>query len=80
MRMYWGCPDDELQALINKRERLLNVIRKHIPSAKATYFPMEEKYVVHGGYELKYKDLSGYHYNLEDALEDAVERLKNECL
>jgi hypothetical protein len=46
MRCYNGCPDSELQALLDAQARARAELQAKLPGASATYFPMEEKWMV----------------------------------
>lgn len=55
MRCYDGCPDDELQALIDDEVKASKELARH--GMRATYFPMEGKYMVFQGL----KPITGFH-------------------
>lgn len=46
MRYYNGCPDSELQALIDETARLRAEMLRLNPKAHCTYFPAEEMYLI----------------------------------
>jgi hypothetical protein len=72
MRYYDGCPDSELQALIDAGTFLMKEIRKVEPEAYCTYFPAEGQWQVH-----KWgKEISGFHGNKLGALQEALTRLQ----
>lgn len=74
MRCYNGCPDKELQALIDARQAAHDEARKlgiHI-----CWFPVEERYYASTALDNgPYRDLSGPHHHPRDALEEAKTRL-----
>jgi hypothetical protein len=71
MRCYNGCPDDELQAIIDEREaahregRRLGIV--------ITWFPVEERWAASRSIDAPggYKSLSGFHSHPRQALEEA---------
>lgn len=71
MRCYNGCPDDELQALINKSDALEKAVRTIEPTAHCTYFPVEETFHVHA----YGRPISLYHKSRIAALEYALGKL-----
>jgi hypothetical protein len=72
MRCYNGCPDSDLQTLLDNREQLLNRVRQYEPEAWVTYhFPSGVVVHVWG------RELSGYHSTTEAALLDALNKLNN---
>jgi len=46
MRVYNGCPSDELGAYWDKIDKLVVQLKKKIPTAWVTYFPMEVGHMV----------------------------------
>lgn len=73
MRCYDGCPDSELQALIDRDKSLLKTIRKIEPEAHCTYFHRDEQWQVH-----KWGNpLSGFHRNKLVALQEALTNLQH---
>lgn len=68
MRCYYGCPDSQLQAVIDARTSALSDARKlgmHI-----VYFPMEEKWMA---FDLDpHRERSGFHDHPRQALEEAT--------
>lgn len=47
MRIYNGCPDNELKARFDEEDKLFKKVRKYYPEVKVTYFPLEAKFHVH---------------------------------
>jgi hypothetical protein len=76
MRYYNGCPDSELQALLNAQGSLLDAIKKLEPAACCTYFPMEERWQVHKWGE----PLSGFYSNKLEALKEALRNVNEQQL
>lgn len=74
MRCYNGCPDDEMQAMLNRIEALKKEVRKFEPEAHVTF------HAPHGGsaggcvVHVWGRELSGYHPSTEAALQDALTR------
>jgi len=68
MRVYDGCPDSKLQARLDLEQRLLARLKKLVPEASCTYFPMEETYQAH----VWGNSLSGFHHTRLDALNEAI--------
>ena len=70
-RVYNGCPDDELQAILSDEASLFNQILAIEPEAFCTYFPIEGKFQVH-----KWGDpISKFHDTKLDALRNALDKL-----
>lgn len=72
MRVYNGCPNDELMSYLEHVASMEEALLELCPEAQATYFPMEECWKVHKcGI-----GLSGMHFSKLDALEEAIANLK----
>lgn len=71
VRCYDGAFDSKSQAVLNERTRVMKLIRQKEPEAHATYFPVEEEYVIH----VWGRDISGYHKSYGAALYDAYTKL-----
>jgi len=75
MRLYNGCPDSELQAIWDERNRLKKILRALRPGAHCAYFPVEGEYHVHEwGYPI-----SGFRQTQEGALCEAITFLGGNC-
>ena len=70
MRCYNGCPDKELQALLDESAR----IDKELAAvgARATYFPMEERWIIFRGNEM----LTDFHSSKFAAATIAISKMK----
>jgi hypothetical protein len=77
MRLYNGCPDSELRAIMSGNEKALAAVRRLIPEAHCTYHSPALWYTKDYGYHIHVwgKSLSGYHPTIIDACKDALERL-----
>ena len=73
MRCYNGCPDSELQALLDETHRLRESLRAVDKEARVTYFPMEEKYRAHRWGEA----LSDLCDSLSEAVDQAITQLRS---
>ncbi len=71
VRCYNGAFDSDSQEIIDKRERVLEEIRKLEPDAHVTFFPVEGQYMVHAFG----RELSKYAPSKGAALADAYNRL-----
>ena len=71
MRCYDGCPDSDLQRVIDGRRELLNKIRSHKPQAHVTFHAPHA--ASRGGWVVHVwgRELSGYHQTMEGALIEA---------
>lgn len=67
-RVYNGCLSDDLQAVFDRQNSLMEEILKINPNACCTYFPVENVYQVHEWG----KPISQAHKNKIDALMDAL--------
>jgi hypothetical protein len=47
MRVYNGCPNDELQKYLDKVQKLEEILLNKFPESCVTYFPVEQKWQVH---------------------------------
>jgi len=70
-RVYNGCPDSRLRARLYSEDVLLKRLQQLRPSARCTYFPAQERYVVYIGNE----PASGEHESKIGALNEAIRRL-----
>lgn len=84
MRLYNGCPDDELAALWKQnddaRKRLAETAKELFGEearARVTYFPMEDRYMACAWIGGKYHELTEFSPNLTHCAEEAVKCLKN---
>lgn len=71
MRCYDGCPDDELQAILNRQSKLLHELQKLDSEASVTYFPMEQRWQAH----IWGNPISGMHIDKADAIQEAIQNL-----
>ena len=70
MRCYDGCPDSELQALIDHKAALRKkVTERYGPGARVTYFPMEGAYRV---YSADHKPLGVMSPSMDVAVNSAL--------
>jgi hypothetical protein len=46
-RVYNGCPDDGLKAILNYESELMGKIIMRYPEAHSTYFPIENRWNIH---------------------------------
>jgi hypothetical protein len=78
MRMYNGCPDSELKAIIENRERLLTELRNIVPEASVCFHHPTGWYGEHG-YQAHVwgRPLSGFHKSPEAALIEAINLTTN---
>lgn len=79
MRMYNGCPDRELQEVIDARkaaERRMKSVAMELlsvdDSAICTYFPMEQKYMC----LLNYISITGFFDCKIDACNEGIRKIK----
>lgn len=70
MRCYNGCPDSELQALLD--DQALATKQLAAIGARATYFPMEQKWMVFKDYEA----ITEFHNTKRQAANAALERIQ----
>ena len=68
MRCYNGCPDDELQALLD--DKALATKQLAAIGARATYFPTEQKWMVFKDYEA----ITEFHETKRQAANAAIGR------
>lgn len=68
MRCYNGCPDDELQAVIDAKRAAFDEAKRL--GINITYFPMEGQYMAFRDIE----QVSGFHDHPRGALEEAKEK------
>lgn len=68
MRCYNGCPDSELQAFLD--DQALATKELAAIGARATYFPMEQKWMVFKDYEA----ITEFHNTKRQAANAAIER------
>jgi len=71
IRCYDGVLDSISQRIVDRREFILNEIRKLEPDAHVTFFPIESQYVVH----VFGRELSKYDSSKGAVLADAYNRL-----
>jgi len=71
MRIYNGCPEPKLQALINTEHALMRKIREIEPEAHCTYFPLECTHHIH----VWGRSLSGHMSSRLGAIYSAIDRL-----
>lgn len=71
IRCYDGVYDSATQRVLDRQEEALRQIQEREPGAHVTYFPVEERYVVH----VWGRNISGYHTTRGGALADAYGRL-----
>jgi len=83
MRLYYGCPDKELQAVWNSRDEARARLRKADPRAWCTYFPLEGAYscarwIDHpNGEDQQYQDLTPeFHPSIESACAAAIAKIQ----
>lgn len=71
MRCYNGCPDKELQALIDSRQAAKDEAKRL--GIQLTWFPVEEKWAACTSMDNDepYRELSGYCTTIYQALEEA---------
>jgi hypothetical protein len=69
VRCYWGAPDSQLQALLDRQAALLAELRKLEPEAHCTYHPDGELYQAH----VWGRPLSKMHRSREAALMEAID-------
>ena len=76
MRCYNGCPDKELQAWIDDRQKPIDEGKKM--GVWITWFPIEQKYAACRQFDQPggYADLSGFHSHPQQALDEAKTKLK----
>jgi hypothetical protein len=74
MRCYDGCPDSELQALLDNCAAKLAAVRVFEPQARCTYHAPHASFG--GGYVVHVwgRELSDYRGSMEAALDDVLER------
>jgi len=72
MRCYWGCPDSELQALIDHRASKTKELTAAHKDARCVYFPMEEKYQVF----VNHKMIGSFSFDQIEAIDSAILKLK----
>lgn len=46
MRVYDGCPDRDIEKLLDEREKLRQLLHKKIPGARVVYLPAEGNWAV----------------------------------
>jgi hypothetical protein len=75
MRLYNGCPDDELKAIIDRRAATMAEAASLC--IVLTWFPVEERWMASRSIDAPegYKELSGFHHTREGALEEAKKRV-----
>lgn len=70
MRCYNGCPDKELQALLDSKEKAHKDLSKI--GCRATYFPMEGKWLVFKGLDI----ITDFFEDVRDAAAAAFKKLE----
>jgi len=75
VRLYNGCPDDELAAVWKSRADARAALDAASPGAFVTYFPMEGKY---SACTKDYKDLGPFADSVEQAVAEALRILAGE--
>lgn len=86
MRLYNGCPDDELAAIWKSRddarsELLAEAQRLFGPDSRAqcTYFPLEGKYACCLFRGSKYFELTDFGNSVEESCRDAIRKMRSMC-
>lgn len=70
MRCFNGCPDSSLQAWLDEQSKQH---QRLIPyGARATYFPVEESWMVFQGYQ----PVTGFHSSLRGAVDAYFQQLQ----
>ena len=73
LKLYNGCPNDELQAIWDSRDRARAELRKVDSNAWCTYFPLEGMYSCSRWDEDgKFEELTEFHSSVEDACAAAI--------
>lgn len=72
MRCYHGCPDKELKLVLDDQENARKELAKI--GAHATYFPMEQKWMVFKNYE----SISSFHDTIRQAANSVLSGDRNE--
>lgn len=77
MRCYNGCPDDELAAIWDSRDKAREELKRIAESlgkrGMCTYFPLEGMYMC---CDENYKQISEFHHSVESAVAEAIKNLQ----
>lgn len=70
-RVYNGCPDSTMQKRLDSEAARYEELKRLIPEAHVTYFPVEEQYVAH----IWGKHITGFCPSFISAIEQALATL-----